>query len=92
MNYEIPIERPAAAFLAHIAWRMHVQPDPDVPEDPDRDDDLPDVNPGSNPENPGDQPAVREPGRPPDVVALGGTTNPLERTALTVGVAPTPTA
>jgi hypothetical protein len=47
----------------------HTQPEPDLPEDPDRDDDLPDVNPGSNPDNPGDQPHVREPGVPPDIKA-----------------------
>ena len=49
----------------------HVPVEPDVPEDPDRESDLPDVNPGSNPDNPGDRPQVREPGRPPDVVAHG---------------------
>jgi len=46
-----------------------VRPDPDVPDDPDREQDLPDVNPGSNPDNPGDRPAVTEPGRPARVVA-----------------------
>lgn len=46
-----------------------VRPDPDVPDDPDREQDLPAVNPGSNPDNPGDQPAVTEPGRPARVVA-----------------------
>lgn len=46
-----------------------VRPDPDVPDDPDREQDLPDVNPGSNPDNPGDQPAVTEPGRPARIVA-----------------------
>jgi hypothetical protein len=56
---------------AHHPWPVfaHTPPEPDLPEDPDRDKDLPDVNPGSNPENPGDQPNVREPGKPPDVVA-----------------------
>ena len=49
--------------------RTHTQPEPDLPEDPDRNDDLPDVNPGSNPDNPGDQPHVREPGAPPDIKA-----------------------
>jgi hypothetical protein len=43
--------------------------DPDLPDDPDRGGDLPDVNPGGNPENPGDNPAVREPGQPAEVVA-----------------------
>ena len=47
----------------------HTRPEPDLPEEPDRNKDLPDVNPGSNPANPGDQPNVREPGQPPDVVA-----------------------
>lgn len=45
------------------------QVDPDSPDDPDQGGDLPDVNPGSNPENPGDHPAVREPGQPAEVVA-----------------------
>ncbi len=45
--------------------------DPDLPDDPDRGGDLPDVNPGGNPENPGDNPAVREPGPPAEVVAGG---------------------
>ncbi len=49
--------------------RFHTPPEPDLPEDPDRHDDLPDVNPGSNPDNPGDQPHVREPGAPPDIKA-----------------------
>lgn len=44
-------------------------PEPDFPEDPDREDDLPDVNPGSNPENPGDNPGVTEPGKPARVIA-----------------------
>lgn len=44
-------------------------PEPDFPEDPDREDDLPDVNPGSNPENPGDNPGVAEPGKPARVIA-----------------------
>lgn len=54
----------------HRDERAHPQqPEPDLPEDPDREDDLPDVNPGSNPDNPGDQPHVREPGAPPDIKA-----------------------
>jgi len=45
------------------------RPDPDSPDEPDQGEDLPDVTPGSNPENPGDNPAVREPGQPAEVVA-----------------------
>ncbi len=54
----------------HAGRRAAVRPDPDTPDDPDNGDDIPDVNPGSNPENPGDKPAVTEPGKPPEVVAL----------------------
>ena len=46
-----------------------VGPEPDVPDDPDREGDLPDVNPGSNPANPGDTPGVTDPGKPATVVA-----------------------
>ena len=49
--------------------RAAENPEPDLPEDPDRQDDLPDVNPGGNPENPGDNPGVAEPGKPARVVA-----------------------
>ena len=44
-------------------------PEPDVPDDPDREGDLPNVNPGSNPANPGDTPGVTDPGKPATVVA-----------------------
>lgn len=50
--------------------------DPDLPDDPDRGGDLPDVNPGGNPENPGDNPAVREPGQPAEVVAAAASSLP----------------
>lgn len=50
-----------------------VRPEPDSPEDPDREKQLPgvnpDVNPGNNPANPGDDPGVAEPGRPATVIA-----------------------
>jgi len=58
-------QRPPEWAVAHVP----PSPEPDTPDDPDQGGDLPDVNPGSNPENPGDNPAVREPGQPAEVVA-----------------------
>lgn len=69
MAYDDPELRSYAGSVIHSHTDPPVRPDPDVPDDPDRDKDLPDVNPGSNPENPGDDPAVTEPGKPARVVA-----------------------
>jgi len=58
------------AYDRSVANAQADQPvEPDLPDDPSREKDLPDVNPGSNPDNPGDRPAVREPGKPERVVA-----------------------
>ena len=47
-----------------------VHPDPDVPEEPDRDDDLHDLNPGRNP------------GSSSDILPSGGAEMPAEVVAL----------
>lgn len=49
-----------------------VRPDPDLPEDPDREEDLPEIDPSSKPHNPGEGPAVTEPGDPPRIIARTG--------------------
>jgi hypothetical protein len=64
-----PIRRAIAVHAILVAHTPPVSPGPDVPDDPGRESDLPDVNPGSNPANPGDDPRVTEPGKPAKVVA-----------------------